>query len=170
MSYRQIGEDFGSGSVWKAGEDQHGTSRGQQIPAKASGKDVERRARDPNLTDNLGVFVLCLQPHSNAIPTRLSAPQHSRKFAAVGEGTVAMETDACCSSPPLNFSTASCRLYSTFHKSLLSGWPSLLCFCGANKHTNKQTKPFNNLSSRRLWEVTRSRHMICAHHFIIFLS
>lgn len=131
----------------KAGEDQHGTCRGQQIAAKASGKDVERRARDPNLTDNLGVFVLCLQPHSNAIPTRLSAPQHSRKFAAVGEGAVAMETDACCSSPPPR------------PHSLLLTFPPRAVGCTAHFTTvfaqrltmsavsvGQKNKPFNNLS------------------------
>lgn len=77
--------------------DWHGACRGQQRAAQTPGKDATRR--EPNSADNLGGFVLCLQPHSTAIPDRLSAPQHSRNFAAVGEGTVAIETDACCSSP-----------------------------------------------------------------------
>lgn len=52
-----------------------------------------------------------LNPHHH-YPTHLSVLQQSRKFVAVGEVRVAIETDACCLSlllllpppPPLNFS------------------------------------------------------------------
>lgn len=39
--------------------------------------------------------------HHNHYPTHLSLLQQSRKFVAVGEVLVAIETDACCLSPLL---------------------------------------------------------------------
>lgn len=39
-------------------------------------------------------------PHHHHHPTLLSLLQQSRKFVAVGEVAVAIETDACCQSPP----------------------------------------------------------------------
>lgn len=114
-----------------------GACWGQQRAAKAPGK-----RREPNFADNLGVFVLCLQPHSTAILGRLSAPQHSRKFAAVGEGMVAIETDACCSSPPphslLTFPpravSFTAHFATAFAQSLSKG-----C-CSSVEWVNKQTK------------------------------
>lgn len=121
--------------------DSHGACRGQQRAAKTPGRDA--KGGEPNFADNLGVFVLCLQPHSTAIPDHLSAPQHSRKFAAVGEGTVAIETDACCSSPPphsllLTFPPRAVGFTAHFAAAFAQSLSKGCCFsCGVSKQTNK---------------------------------
>lgn len=59
-----------------------GACRGQQRAAKIPGKDAKRR--ESNFADNLGVFVLCLQPHSTAIPDRLLSTAGSLLLWAKG--------------------------------------------------------------------------------------
>lgn len=133
------------------------------------GRILRERAGDPNLTGNSGVFVLCLQPQSTAIPARLSAPQHSRKCAAVGEGTVAIETDACCSSsspPPhsllLTFFSPHRELSAAVlhvSKQLQELSSAEGIYYGVNKQT-KTLKPVPRAPQKHVGEVTHPPHLL----------
>lgn len=86
---------------------------------------------------NLFIFLSIKATATSTPPISLSLLQQSRKFVAVGEVLVAIETDACCPSSLL-FPLISLSLLSTFHHELSTYCTShhsscIQCMCAATE-------------------------------------